>query len=180
MSAAIVERARERAAVEHVERLDQIEIEVAQITERAEARARELHLLAVGEIAYFRTLPTETVAEAVKRLRPHVKACERQHGVKLLIKRNGPVVRVRRLPDDSAKGRLAEWHNLTLGQSDTIYEGLHGLELAEALRTARSDCYEMRGRGQGRFEAYQDPHSGEIRVLRRGDASGADLDAHLV
>lgn len=179
MSEVIVERARERAAVEHVQRLDQIQIEVAQITERAEVRARELHLLAVGEIVYFRTLPTETVSEAVKRLRPHVKACERQRGVKLLIKRNGSAVRVRRLPDDGAKGRLAEWHNLTLGQSDTIYEGLTGRELVEALRAAHSDCQEMRRRGEGRFEAFKDPYSDEIRVIRRGDASGADLDAHL-
>ncbi|WP_294190092.1 hypothetical protein [uncultured Sphingomonas sp.] len=180
MSAVIVERARERAAVEHAERLDQIAVEVAKITEWSEARASELHLLAVGEIAYFRTLPTETVAEAVKRLQPHVSACERQHGVKLLMKRNGSYVRVRRMPDDSAKGRLAEWHNLKLGQSDTVYEGLHGRELSDALRTARLACEEMRLRGEGRFEAFEDPYSDEIRVLRRSNASGAGLNAHLI
>lgn len=164
----MIEALAERCAAEERKK---IEAAISVLPEQIASKANEqlevitrLDRLAVGEVFYMSYLPLESPEEAKGRLYGPLMVEQRHKSLNLLLKFFDDRVRIRRMPDYSAKGSRAEWHNLLPGQSDTIVEDLDEEALDREYRKARRISDEIKKQGKGWVEVEKGVRC--IRIFR--------------
>lgn len=121
-----------------------------------------LSQLAEGEVVYFSSLWPESLEQAFKRISDLVEISARQTRIVLLAKISGNRIRVRRLTDGGARGKLAEWKNLKVGQSDALHEVWDEKEAYKELARAKATAIYLNRAKKGRFRVFLDEEDGWV------------------